>query len=191
MKSNIIIRAVCFGLISVLSLWQSAYAEGPGTGGRKIKLDQEPVGPYLVRVVTSPTPPRVENFYLAIRVIDPATQGILTDATVKTWAMLDDVIVEAIATHDIAPIPDEFAAHLPIPYSGVWEISISIDGPLGEGEVSFLERISKPSSIAPILSVGVPIFGMIILGFVFLRLQRMAKEEEASQNKAGHSSRQK
>lgn len=152
-----------------------AVAEGPGTGGRRVRLDDEPAGAYLVRVVTSPTPPRVENLYVEIRLLNASSSDVVTDAEVTVRAQpsgFDASSLEATATHDIAPIPDEYAAHLPVEAAGVWEIQIRIDGPLGPAQVSFLERVSSPTAVGAVLSVGAPVAGLLILGIVFLRLQR-------------------
>ena len=175
MKTRKMVVLTLIAIISLILAPQPAYADGPGTGGRRIRLDEEPAGPYVVRVVTSPTPPKVENLYLEIRVLDAESRDILTDLSVMISASStegEDSTIDAIATHDIAPIPDEYAAHLIIPRAGVWSINIQIDGPLGYGEVSFLERISSPSSLGPIISIGAPFAGLAILIFVFIRMQR-------------------
>lgn len=68
-----------------------------------------------MRVVNSPTPPKVENLYLEIRVLNAESRDILTDLSVTISASStegEDSTIDAIATHDIAPIPDEYAAHL-------------------------------------------------------------------------------
>ena len=153
-----------------------AYAEGPGTGGRRIQLDGTEAGPYLVRVVSSPTPPRIENFYLEVRVTAADSQELITDAIVmieatKTESSQGETYrVEAV--HDIAPIPTEYAAHLPLAQSGVWEIRIMIEGRQGYGETSYYQRISPQNSIGPIISVGAPAIGLVGLVVVFLWLQR-------------------
>lgn len=181
-RKMVVLSLITFIILLLPS--QPAYADGPGTGGRRIRLDEEPAGPYVVRVVTSPTPPKVDNLYLEIRVLDAESRDILTDLSVTISASStegEDSTIDAIATHDIAPIPDEYAAHLIIPRAGVWSIAIQIDGPLGSGEVSFLERISSPSSLGPIISIGAPFGGLAILIFIFLRMQRdsMDKTQES------------
>jgi hypothetical protein len=60
----------------------------------------------------------------------------------------------------------------------VWEISILIEGPSGPGEIAFLERVLKPATISPLLSVGAPFGGLIILGIVFYWLQRQSERDE-------------
>ena len=168
------ILLMLYGLL--LAPQYSAFAEGPGTGGRRIQLDDEAAGPYLVRVVSSPTPPRVENFYLEVRVTEAASLELVTDAIVMIEATpigrsgVSTFQVEAV--HDIAPIPTEYAAHLPLTASGVWEIRITIDGDPGYGETTYLQRISTRNSIGPLLSVGAPVIGLAGLILVFLFLQK-------------------
>jgi hypothetical protein len=181
MKISKIVAITFFVLVSLSYPYQRVFAEGPGTGGRRIRLENEPAGPYLLRVVTSPTPPRVENLYLEVRVTDAGNANILTDLNVTVRAFSTEgepTSINSIATHDIAPIPDEYAAHLLIPRAGVWNIVVQVDGPLGSGETSFLERVSGPSSLGPIISIGAPFGGLAILIIIFLRMQRNSGEEK-------------
>ncbi len=180
MKTNKIITLFFLVLITFCIPNQQAFADGPGTGGRRIRLDEEPAGPYLLRVVTSPTPPRVENLYVEVRVTEVESRRILSDLSVTVTAFSTDgevIKVVAIATHDIAPIPDQYAAHVLIPRAGVWNIVVHVYGPLGAGEVSFLERVSSPSSLGPIISLAAPFGGLAILIFIFLRMQRRSGEK--------------
>jgi hypothetical protein len=118
----------------------------------------------------------VENFYLEVRVIEAVNQDLVTDAEVTIEAIpigkpeVQSFRVEA--THDIAPIPTEYAAHLPLMESGVWEIKIMVDGKPGYGEITYLQRISTRNSIGPVLSVGAPVVGLAALILVFLWLQK-------------------
>jgi hypothetical protein len=133
----------------------------------------------------------VENLYLEVRVVDEASSKILTDLDVTVSAHSTEgekTTIDVVATHDIAPIPDEYAAHLLIPRAGVWSIVVRVDGPLGTGEVSFLERVSSPSSLGPILSVGAPFGGLAILIIVFLRMQRRSEEETEQESSSNISS---
>jgi hypothetical protein len=179
-KINRIIRICLLVLITFCIPNQQAFADGPGTGGRRIRLDEEPAGPYLLRVVTSPTPPRVENLYIEVRVTEVESRRILSDLIVTVTALSTDgevTRVVAIATHDTAPIPDDYAAHMLIPRAGVWNIVVHVDGALGAGEASFLERVSSLNSLGPIISLGAPFGGLAILIIIFLRLQRRSGEE--------------
>lgn len=173
MRRNL--RAPLLALLVAGIAFSPAAAEGPGTGGRRVMLDGEPAGPYLLRVVTSPTPPRVENLYIEIRVTDAESGATITDAVVHTRAELSEDesrAVAAEATHDIAPIPSEYASHLPVTEPGVWRVTVTVDGDEGSAEVSFLTRVGGSTAVGSIIAVGLPIAGLALLAAVFLWLQR-------------------
>lgn len=157
-------------------------AAGPGEGGRRIRLDQAPAGPYLLRALTSPNPPTVENLYLEVRVVEAASGRVVTDA--RVWASVEPVDAagapfEVEATHDIAPVPSEYAAHLPVPATGVWRITLRVDGPPGAGEASFLERVTRPTRLGAWVAIGAPVLGLLGLAAVFLVLQRQTRADAA------------
>jgi len=167
--------AVALALLGSGAVAQRAAAEGPGTGGRAIRLEDEPAGPYLLRVVTSPTPARVGSLFLEIRVVLAETGEILTDVEVAAIAIPTEVAEPSIqdtATHDFAPNPVEYAVHLPVTSAGVWEIRVQVRGAPGEGEVSFLQRISSSATLGAALSLALPVAGIVGLVLVFLVLQR-------------------
>ncbi|OGO70654.1 MAG: hypothetical protein A2Z37_00725 [Chloroflexi bacterium RBG_19FT_COMBO_62_14] len=162
-------------LILALAVPSPVFGEGPGTGGRQIRLEDEPAGPYLLRVVSSPTPPRVESLYLEVRVTEAASGREVTDASVWTRADYEDgqaPSIEVEAVHAIAPIPTEYASHLPVSRSGTWSITITVDGPQGQGEASLLIQILEPTSISAFISVGLPVAGLAALAVIFYLLQR-------------------
>lgn len=162
-------------LALLLSIAQPAGASGPGTGGRRIQLDDEPAGPFRLRVVTSPTPPVVENLYVEVKVLESASGMTVTDAQVLAWAHPaegENPRIEAQASHDIAPIPTEYAAHLPVPEAGMWRVHVRVSGAQGSGEVSFLQRVNTPTSLGWFIAIGVPLGGLALLGAFFFWLQR-------------------
>jgi hypothetical protein len=170
-------------LALLLAAPQPAAAEGPGTGGRAIRLEDEPAGPYRLRVVTSPTPPRVGSLFLEIRVVAAETEEVLTDVEVWTAAVpteFDGPPLESAATHDFAPNPVEYAAHLPVTSAGVWEIRVQVRGPLGEGQVSFLQRVSSQAALGAALSLALPAAGIGALLVVFALMQRRPTHAPAS-----------
>ena len=167
--------AVILALLGSGAASQRVAAEGPGTGGRAIRLEDEPAGPYLLRVVTSPTPPRVGSLFLEIRVASAETGEILTDVEVSATAIPTEVSEPSLqdtATHDFAPNPVEYAVHLPVTSAGVWEIRVQVHGALGDGEVSFLQRVSSSATLGAALSLALPAAGIVGLVIVFLVLQR-------------------
>ncbi|MGD8822035.1 MAG: hypothetical protein PVG63_02950 [Anaerolineales bacterium] len=152
-----------------------AYASGPGTGGRRVRLEGEVAGPYTLRVVTSPTPPRIDNLYVEVRVASAESGEILEDVEVQVLAWHEDQSgpsIQVEATHDIAPIPNEYAAHIPVDETGIWSIMIRVNGELGQGEATFDERISAESILPMLITVGAPVAGLAILIGMFVWLQR-------------------
>jgi hypothetical protein len=173
MKSAIKV-AIVVGFLFMLNT-EGAVAAGPGQGGRRIRLDNAPAGPYRLRVITSPTPPLVEQLYLEVRVTDADKGEPILNAYVMTVATPIDgsgQAVEAEATHEFAPISSDYAAHLKVNEVGQWEVEVLVQGDLGEGSASFTERVTSRNTIGPLLSVAVPIAALLALGLIFFWLQR-------------------
>jgi hypothetical protein len=171
-------RAVACAALAAALLAVPASAAGPGEGGRRIRLDQAPAGPYRLRALTSPNPPTVENLYIEVRVVEAASGRVLADPRVHILVEpvdADGMAFEVEATHDIAPVPSEYAAHLPVPSTGVWRITVRVDGPLGAGEAGFLERVTRPTRLGAWVAIGAPVAGLLALAGVFFWLQRQAR----------------
>lgn len=173
---------IFFSVFLLIAAAGTVYASGPGVGGRRVRLDDAAAGPYLVRAVTSPTPPMINNLYIEVRVTDPVSGMVLTDVDVEVAAIHIDGTgqpVDSTATHDIAPIPTEYAAHLSVDSTGVWEITIIIDGEAGPGEVSFLERVQNPPDLGWLIAIGAPVSALLLLALIFLWLQNAQNESTA------------
>lgn len=171
-------------LSTLFTLPVEGWASGPGVGGRRVRLDGAPAGPYRLRAVTSPTPPLVGNFNVEVRVEDQVG-NVIGDAEVIISASPSDhesSSIQAPATHEYAPLPTEYAAHLPIPTAGLWEISIHVESALGSGQVSFFQNVSRPSSLSAWLSVGAPLAGLLLLLLLFFWLQRQTNKETHDQS---------
>ena len=86
-------RFVAFLMIMLVLVllfpFESVSASGPGTGGRRVRLDNYPAGPFLLRAVTSPTPPRQGDFNVEVRVLNAETLEVITGADV--WIRIDPV----------------------------------------------------------------------------------------------------
>jgi hypothetical protein len=153
----------------------------PGLGGRRIRVDQQAAGPYLLRAITSPDPPQVGQLFVEVRVSDPMTRRVMTDVEVAVsaepaeGAPLAGGPLESRARLDFAPTPREYAAYLPVPDSGFWRITVTVDGPQGPGELSFLERVAEPSHWIHYLTVVAPFAALAALGYGYLRLRPRAE----------------
>jgi hypothetical protein len=161
---------------------ETAAASGPGTGGRRVRLDDYPAGPFLLRAVTSPTPPRQGDFNVEVRVLNAETREVVRGADV--WIRIEPVdhagsVLEEQATHAYAPLPEEYAAHVPPDGKGLWLVTIRVETELGVGEASFYQDIAAPSSIGGALSVGLPFAGLLLLVLFFFWLQRNSGKSQA------------
>lgn len=135
----------------------------------------ERAGPYVLRVVTSPIPPRVGELYVEVRVTDPQSGDVLSDLDVHMRAEpteVDAPSVGARATHEFASIPNEYAAHLPVEAAGVWRVTIEVQGAQGAGQVEFLTRVSGSAALGAAIPVGLPIAGFALLMVLYIWLQR-------------------
>lgn len=179
---NRFIRSSLLTLLAMLITFMPGDASGPGTGGRRVRLDNYPAGPYLIRAVTSPTPPRIRNFNVEVRVLDAESKRVITDAEVTIRIVPVDhegEPVEAVATHAYAPLPEEYAAHLPAETTGLWEVQIEIVSASGIGQASFYQQIANTAALGSILSVGAPFAGLLLLVLFFFWLQRNSEKTRA------------
>ncbi len=173
------------GVVAAL-LWvvvgaQSALASGPGTGGRTIELEDQPAGPYLVSVYSSPAPPVTDKLYLEIRVKDAESLRVIAGGIVMVRAEpvgFEAANVESEATHAIAPLIIDFAAHLPVSRPGTWQITIDIDGPRGPASLSFPLQINRTTQSSPLLW---PVAFLAAVGLVWAMVASRRHRTESPQ----------
>lgn len=173
-------RAAALALLLSL-LAQPVYASGPGTGGRTTELQDQPAGPYLVSVFSSPAPPVTESLYLEIRVKETESGRVIAGGTVFARADPVDFQADSVsgeATHDIAPLEIDFAVHLPLPAPGIWQITIDIDGPFGSASLSFPLLVNRSSQGSPLtLPVGFLVALLVGVGVWAARRRSVAGGE--------------
>lgn len=169
-------------LLAIAALTQPVDASGPGTGGRRVQLDNYAAGPYLLRAVTSPTPPRQGDFNVEVRVTNADTGAVITGATVTIRiepVNHEGTPLEELGTHAYAPLPEEYAAHVPPDTTGLWLVTIKVETELGVGEASFYQQVTAPSSLGGALSVGLPFAGLLLLVLFFFYMQRSNRPAES------------
>ena len=127
-------------IVAGLLLSRSASANG-GT----VQVSRELAGPFEVTVWTDPSPIRVGTVDVSVMVELPGGR-VLQDArvSVTAWPMRDvGGAATYEATHDLATNKLFYAAHVPIPRAGPWEIKVMIVELSGEGDVSFMIEASE------------------------------------------------
>lgn len=168
-------------IVIALAVPLSAGAQEPGTGGRQIRLEDAPAGPYRVRALTSPIPPTIGELFVEVRVTDPATGAVTEDVEVEILATpleADGSSLTARALTELAPTPREFAALLEIPKPGFWRVVVRVQGPQGSGEAEFVERVVGSTHWIHVLSVGAPLAGLLGLLWFYTHSRRALSTSE-------------
>lgn len=171
-------RVLAFAGLSILvlaALPTSVWAQEPGTGGRQIRLEDAPAGPYRVRALTSPIPPTVGELFVEVRVTDAASGVVTEDVEVEILATPLEGTGTGLAVPalgELAPSPREFAALLAVPAPGFWRVVIRVRGPQGSGQAEFVERVVPYTHWIHILTVGAPLGGLLGLLWFYTRARR-------------------
>jgi hypothetical protein len=129
--------------------------------GGRVQLAKAPAGPYLVSVWTLPDPPRVGSLDVSLAVMEPRTERALLDATARLTATPRGgpagVLAHALE-RGAGGNPILYHALLDVPAAGPWQVTITVDGPAGSGQVGFDLAVERaPSilwSVAPGVAVG-------------------------------------
>ncbi|MEX0789123.1 MAG: hypothetical protein WD906_04485 [Anaerolineales bacterium] len=157
--------------VFLLSPQPTAWAQAPGPGGRQIRLEDAPAGPYRIRALTSPIPPRLGELFVEIRVSD-STGAVVHDAEVLLTASPLEGGTSAITTRargEIAPTPGEYAALMNVTQAGFWRVVVQVNGQEGSGQAEFVERVVPANHWIHVLVVAAPFGGLLALLWVFRR----------------------
>ncbi len=149
----------------------AALAIGPGTGGSKIRVNEENVGPYTLLVATSPLPVTLDQqMSVWVRVSDPVTNDLRREAQVVVAATHHDTgqTLTAEATHKNAGNDYDYVAHFDIKNSGQWDVTVTISDEPGVAEVSFVESVSSGLSVTIIIALGIPFIVLAVIIGVYL-----------------------
>ncbi len=146
----------------------------PGAGAAhqatfRVRLTGEPAGPYLVDAFTGPT--EVGDLFVELRVENPAGLA-LEGLTIRVEAVpsgSEGSPVVGTAAPDQAQIPGDYAVSLPVPTTGFWDVTVTIDGPEGQASVAFSERVGGTANVAGWVLAGVPLVIAVLFGLLFLR----------------------
>jgi hypothetical protein len=173
-------------LVVVLFVAQGIYpvlAIGPGTGGSKIRVNDEQIGPYTLLVATAPLPVTVGQMSVWVRVTDTETNNLRRDAVVTVTATPRNggETLTAQGSHKYAGNNYDYVAHLPVDQSGQWEVSLTVEDELGQAETAFYETVSRGSNVTLLVVFGL-LFAVLAVG-VGIYLWRRAAASDAQTNK--------
>ncbi|MCL4301334.1 MAG: hypothetical protein KJ077_36870 [Anaerolineae bacterium] len=158
-------------LLTLLTLPQPALAIGPGTGGSKIRVSDEHIGPYVLLVATSPLPVTVGQMSVWVRVTDGKTGKYRPDATViiKATPREGGETLSAQASHQNAGNNYDYVAHFEVQTTGQWDITVSVQDELGQVETPpFTETVTRGLSVSVLLSVALPFVVLAVVVGIYL-----------------------
>lgn len=173
----IILIATIFLLTGILS---PVLAIGPGTGGSKIRVDGERIGPYTLLVATSPLPVTMGQMSVWVRVTGAADDQLRRNADVTIVAKprgSDGPVVTAKGTHKNAGNDYDYVAHLDVDQTGQWDVTVTVTDELGQAEAAFTESVSRGSSAQTLGIIAIPfVLGIVGVGIYLWR--RSAASDE-------------
>lgn len=158
-----------------------ALAHGP-EGSSKIRVNNEPVGPYILLVATSPEIMIVGSMNVWVRVEDEETDKLLRDAVVMVEATPHDggSKITAQATHEHAGNAFDYVAHLQIEDSGQWDFTVTVVDDPGQADFTFSDTVRGGSPTNLITALGIFLVVLVLaVGFLLARQSaRVTQHEE-------------
>lgn len=145
-------------LILLISQASPALAIGPGTGGSKIRVSDEQIGPYTLLVATSPLPVTVGQMSVWVRVTGAQDNKLRRDAVVMIAATPrgGGPTLTTQGTHKNAGNDFDYVGHLDVEQSGQWDVTITVEDELGQAEVAFTETVTRGRSAWGLVALAVP-----------------------------------
>lgn len=147
-----------------------ALAIGPGTGGSKIRVDDEHLGPYILLVATAPLPVTVGQMSVWVRVTGIEDNKLRRDASVMVEAKLrgGDATAAAQGTHKNAGNDFDYVAHLDVEQAGQWDVTVTVADELGEAEVVFTETVTRGRSVGLLIGLAIPFVVVAVIVGIYL-----------------------
>ncbi|MBA3533391.1 MAG: hypothetical protein H0T73_15835 [Ardenticatenales bacterium] len=147
-----LLLCLCLLLLSIAPV----LAEGPLSGGTRIYIDKEPLGPFMVTSFAAPNPPVItDNLWVTVQVRDGAKA--VTDA--RIWVIVtprDGVPQRIEAVHELAASALDYTAYFPVTTPGPYEVRIEMEHPSGTGSTLYPVQVSEPLTSYIFLLMALP-----------------------------------
>ncbi len=159
-----------FSIFIVHGPHHSALAIGPGTGGSKIRVSDEKIGPYVLLVATSPLPVTVGQMSVWVRIRDGKTDQLRREAVVRVEATPREggPTLTAQATHKNAGNDFDYVAHFDVAETGQWDVTVFVEDEPGQAEVSFTESVTRGLSSKLLVGLAIPFVILAVIVGVYL-----------------------
>lgn len=157
-------------ILAALAAAYPALAIGPGTGGSKIRVSDEQIGPYVLLVATSPLPVKVGQMSVWVRVTDAQTGQLRRNSTVmvKVAPRQGDAPLTAAATHQNAGNDYDYVAHFQVDQAGQWDITVTVADEPGQVETAFTETVTSGLSTSLLIALAVPFVVLALVVGMYL-----------------------
>ncbi len=150
-------------LCCLLALPRPVLAEGPLSGGTRLYIEDEPLGPFTVSSFAAPNPPvTTDNLWVTAQVRDGARAVLDARVWITVTPLGGGAPERAEARHELAAQPLDYTAFLPVPAEGLYHVLIEMEHPQGNGTASYDVNVSEPLTRWIILLLGLP-FGLAAL----------------------------
>lgn len=158
-----------------------ALAIGPGTGGSKIKINDEEHGPFILLVATSPLPVTVGQMSVWVRVTGTEDNQLRRNANVLIEAVPRDggPTVSVEGSHKNAGNDYDYVAHVDVEQSGQWDVTVTVVDEIGQTEVIFTESVSGGASASTLIAVAIPFLVLAIAAGIYLWRRSAAQASQA------------
>ena len=169
--AHLLIFTSFFAFLMSFASGSLVLAIGPGTGGSKIRVNDQEVGPFILLVATSPLPVTLDQqMSVWVRVSDNETEQLRREATVMVEAAHREAghRLTAQATHQNAGNDYDYVAHFAVEDPGSWDITVHVEDALGQADVSFTETVSRGLSAKLLIGLGVPFVALTIVIGIYL-----------------------
>jgi len=148
---------ILFFVVMLLLFPFHVQAEGPLSGGTRVYIANEPLGPFEVTSFAAPNPPiTTDRLWVSAQIRD-GTKAV-TDA--KVWITVTSQITgesqRQEAVHDLAATPLDYTAALDVKVDGKYEVLIEMSHAQGDGQISYLVHVSEPLTNAIFLGMAGP-----------------------------------
>ncbi|MCU1675994.1 MAG: hypothetical protein JWM93_752 [Frankiales bacterium] len=165
--------------VLAMAVWAAGGPAAAHTGQGPIALLK--AGPYTVQPYDAARGTNGDLQRLPLTVYD-AQDHKATDVTV-TLSAVDPSATRTIGPIEATPSLNGFEAQLPPAPPGGWSVTVTVTGPLGSGQASYLahgvQQASPTSGAGVLLKVIVGVFALTILGALLVVLARGRRAEDA------------
>ena len=159
---------ILLGLLSVGWALASSPSQAVSDGGT-LRVSNVPMGAYRVNVFTDPTPVPPDTIDVSILVTFERGRGVARGLDILVLAKpLEDLGEERSepVTREQAEDPRFYAAKFALGVIGPWELTVRVEGPEGEGEVSFIIEVREPGWFGnPWAVLTVALLPLVLVGW--------------------------